>query len=174
MGTRSARGALLAAALAVGTAIPAAGVEAQVVSRPGVGPYDLPLYAAASSPGASGEARLLFASSPFGIAVTPDGHSIYDLEVTTKGLPAPSSLGAYSTYFAWAVATDLTEWVPLGPVHDGTTTVGPVQLDKFLVVITAEASESPVSRAGPTVLHGSSPSSWLQSFLNHPLFRNVQ
>jgi hypothetical protein len=26
---------------------------------------------------------------------------------------------------------------------------------------------------GPTVLHGSSPSAWLQNFMTHPLFRNI-
>ena len=46
--------------------------------------------------------------------------------------------------------------------------------NKFLLVITAEA-EQPLRRshAGPTVLHGTSPSGWLQSFLSHPLFRGI-
>ena len=50
-------------------------------------------------------------------------------------------------------------------------TVGHAELNKFLLVITAEAEAQPASRTGPTVLHGTSPSGWLQSFLSHPLFR---
>ena len=59
------------------------------------------------------------------------------------------------------------------PVANGVSSVGPVALDKFLLVITAEADSAPTTHAGPTVLHGTSPSGWLQSFLTHPLFRGI-
>jgi hypothetical protein len=48
-----------------------------------------------------------------------------------------------------------------------------VAMNKFLLVITAEADSAPAEHAGPTVLHGTSPSGWLQSFLTHPLFRGI-
>jgi hypothetical protein len=51
--------------------------------------------------------------------------------------------------------------------------VGPVELNKFLLIITAEADTTGAAHAGPTVLHGTSPSGWLQSFLTHPLFRGI-
>jgi hypothetical protein len=58
-------------------------------------------------------------------------------------------------------------------VSNGTSTVGPVDMNKFLFVITAESDSMAPSHTGPTVLHGTSPSGWLQSFLSHPLFRGV-
>jgi hypothetical protein len=71
------------------------------------------------------------------------------------------------------VSPDLTGWHRLGPVTNGTTTVGHADLNKFLLVITAEADTSGTASRGPTVLHGTSPSGWLQSFLTHPLFRGI-
>jgi hypothetical protein len=57
-------------------------------------------------------------------------------------------------------------------VTNGKTTVGRAELDKFLLVVAAESSATS-AHAGPTVLHGNSPSGWLQSFLSHPLFRGI-
>jgi len=137
------------------------------------GPYDIPLFATPKVPAASGSARLVFAQSPFGIAVTADGHAQYDVKITAAGLPAPSSLGAYKAYVAWATTPDLQRWDRLGSISNGTTTVGHVALNKFLLVITAESDSAAKAHVGPTVLHGTSPSGWLQSFLNHPMFRGI-
>ena len=137
------------------------------------GPYDIPLFATPKAPAATGSARLVYTSSPFGVAVTADGRAQYDIQVTAGGLPAASSLGSFRAYVAWAATPDLTKWVRLGTVRNGTSTVGHVDLNKFLLVITAEADSAPVRHAGPTVLHGTSPSGWLQSFLNHPMFRGI-
>jgi len=137
------------------------------------GPLDLLLFPTNAAAGATAKARLLFSPSPFGITVTEDGHSSYDVQITATGLPAPSSLGHFTTYVAWAATPELTEWVRLGPVTNGQTTVGPVTFNKFLLVISAESSTPGSAPAGPTVLHGTSPSGYIQSFLSHPLFRNV-
>jgi hypothetical protein len=58
-------------------------------------------------------------------------------------------------------------------VANGRSLVGHADLNKFLLVITAEADSVPAAHKGPTVLHGTSPSGWLQSFLSHPLFRGI-
>ena len=58
-------------------------------------------------------------------------------------------------------------------MRNGTTVVGKAELNKFLIVITAEVDSLVATRKGPTVLHGPSPSTWLQSMLNHPLFRGI-
>lgn len=137
----------------------------------GTGPYDIPLFAASAAPAARGSARLLFAPSPFGVAVTADGHARYLIRITATGLPAPSVLGRYTRYVAWIATPDLKDWQALGTVTNGTSTVGPVDWDKFLLVITAQGDSGADSRRGPTVLHGTSPSGWLQNFLIHPLFR---
>ena len=137
------------------------------------GPYDIKLFPAAAAPGAQGSARLVPNGSPFGVGVTADGHASYGVRINAEKLPRPASLGHFTTYVAWAATPDLTQWVRLGTVRNGTSTVGPVELNKFLLVITAEPDSMPEKHSGPTVLHGTSPSGWLQSFLTHPLFRGI-
>jgi hypothetical protein len=137
------------------------------------GPYDILLFPTPKAPHATGAARLVYAASPYGVAVTADGRASYDVEITAAGLPQPSALGPYTTYVAWAATPNLTQWVRLGAIVNGMTTVGPVQLNKFLLVVSAEAAPTIASQTGPTVLHGTSPSGYLQNFLSHPLFRGV-
>ncbi len=137
------------------------------------GPFDIPLFGTPRVPGATGTARLVYAASPFGVAVTADGRARYDVQIDASGLPDPATLGGYSSYVAWAVTTDLSSWTRLGIVANGRSTVGQIELNKFLLVIAAESSASTIAHAGPTVLHGTSPSGWLQSFLSHPLFRGI-
>ena len=134
------------------------------------GPYDVPLFNTARTRKTTGEARLFYASSPFGVAVTVEGIDRYDVRINVKGMPAPSSLGPYKAYVAWQVTTDLSHWKRLGEVHNGTTVVGTTNLNKFLLVITAEASATPGTHRGPIVLHGTSPSGWLENFLTHDAF----
>jgi len=137
------------------------------------GPFDIPLESTSRVPTASGSARLVYAPSPFGVAVTSDGRSSYNVQITAAGLPDPVSLGAFTGYVAWQVTTDLKTWSRLGRVENGFATLGELELNKFLLVVTAEASVDVTTHQGPTVLHGNSPSSWLQSFLGHPLFRGM-
>ncbi len=139
-----------------------------------LGPYDIILLNTPKTPTAKGTARLVWAQSPFGVTVTADGRASYDVQLELAGLPAPSTLGPYTTYVAWAATTNLDEWHRLGTVKNGSSTIGKVELNKFMFVITAEATAAPNERKGPTVLHGISPSGWLQSMITHPLFRGVQ
>ncbi len=69
------------------------------------GPFDIPLFNTPKTPAAKGHARLVFAASPFGVAVTADGRASYDVQVDVSGLPDPSALGAYSAYVVWAATT---------------------------------------------------------------------
>ena len=151
----------------------AALAAALLLLAPPIGPYDIALHPTAAAPGARGSARLVWAASPFGVAVTPDGRAQYDIHISASRLPSPDSLGRFGTYVAWAATPDLSTWVRLGPVGNGRSTVGSVELNKFLLVITAEPDSASAEHTGPTILHGTSPSGWLQSFLTHPLFRGI-
>jgi hypothetical protein len=144
-----------------------------VSSGPRLGPYDIMLFSTAAAPTAEGRARLVFAESPFGISVTSDGHARYDVQITASKLPAPATLGAYTTYVAWSTTPDLKQWVRLGPVSNGTTTVGSVDFNKFILVIAAARDSASTSHDGPTVLHGTSPSGWLQQMMTAPVFHGV-
>jgi hypothetical protein len=139
-----------------------------------LGPYDIKLLNTPKTPTAQGTARLVFAPSPFGVTVTADGRSSYDVQLSLTGLPDPTTLGPYSAYVAWVTTTNLDKWHRLGAVGNGSTTVGQVEYNKFLLVITAEKDSAATEHRGPTVLHGISPSGWLQSLVTHPLFRGVQ
>lgn len=152
--------------------VPAVALVATLWSG-GAGPYDIVLLPGPRVPGAEGAARLLFAASPFGVAVTADGRHVYDIRITARGLPDPRTLGAYHAYVAWEVTPELDQWHRLGAVANGTSLVGRAEWNKFLLVITAEADSTPAQHHGPTVLHGTSPSGWLQTFLTHPLFRGI-
>jgi len=145
---------------------------AAVVLLP-LGPYDITLQNTPRTPNASGSARLVFAESPFGIAVTADGRARYDVQLTLSGLPEPSTLGPYKAYVAWGVTTDLGQWRRLGSVTNGNSTVGQIEFNKFLLVIAAESDSAATKHTGAIALSGTSPSGWLQTFLSHPLFRGV-
>lgn len=138
-----------------------------------LGPFDILLFPTPAAPQAQGRGRLVFADSPFGVAFTADGHAQYDIQITASNLPAPSTLGKYSVYQAWAVSPDLTQWVRLGLVTNGTTTVGSVDLNKFVVTVVAAADSSSTSHDGTAVLHGTSPSGWLQLMFTEPEFHGV-
>ena len=105
-----------------------------------------------------GTAELGRARSPFATAVTRDGVLVYDLSVTLGGLPAPSELGPFSAYVAWVTTPELEPMVRLGVVTNGRTTLGPVAFNKFLVLVSAEASPGSAVRPGTLVLRGGSPS----------------
>lgn len=139
----------------------------------GGGPYDIILLRTAAVPEAEGSARLQYAPSPFGVAVTPDGVARWDVRFTITGLPPAASLGAFQGYVAWGTSSNLTQWDRLGVVDNGTTTRGRITRNKFLVVVTAEADTLATTRSGPTIFHGISPSSWLQSLMTHALFRGI-
>ena len=137
------------------------------------GPFDIPLRNTTAAPTAKGSARLQYSASPFGISVTADGRASYDIRFDLDGLPDPSTINGAKAYVAWMATTNLKQWHRLGTVRNGTTLVGQAELNKFLIVITAEVDSMVDIRKGPTILHGPSPSTWLQSFLTHPLFRGI-
>jgi hypothetical protein len=137
-----------------------------------IGPWDMKLFPSTAAPDASGQARLVYAASPFGVAVTADGRGRYDIQVKAAGLPAPSTVGSgFRAYVAWVATPDLAQWRRVGTITNGKSTVGPAEFNKFLFVVTAESSATPAAHHGPTILHGNSPSAWLQNFMTHPLFR---
>lgn len=131
------------------------------------------LRATAAAPGASGRVRLTLAWSPFGVELRADGRHVWDLEIEITGIARPETYGA-AAIVAWAVSPDLTEQQKLGVVRPGETVRSQTDLNKFLVVVTAEPSPDVSSRSGAVLLRGMSPSSFLQSFLGHELFGGIR
>lgn len=141
--------------------------RASGTARPAL--YDIPLHATENAAGASGNAHLAPAPSPFGMSLTPDGRVIYDVTVTASGLVAPSQMGA-SHYIVWVTTQDLATGRKLAVLGADNRATGQVALDKFIVLITAESSDTVTHWHGPIMLRGFSPSTWLQNFASHPLF----
>ena len=118
--------------------------------------YCIELLPATSIDGATGTAYLLSPPSPFGVAVTPAGEHQYDIQFDVQGLPAPSTLGPYRTYVAWATTPQMHPVVKLGVIGNGRTTLGRIAFDRTLILITAETSASVSERSGRLVLRGTS------------------
>jgi hypothetical protein len=131
--------------------------------------YRIPLEATVDAPGASGAAALTRAASVFGMALTPDGHVIYDVHVVVHGLPAPSTYAGATTYVAWATVPDLSLAQRLGALGPGDSTVGRVAWNKFIVLVTPEHAAAGARWAGPILVRGASASTWMQRFQSHVL-----
>jgi FtsP/CotA-like multicopper oxidase with cupredoxin domain len=118
--------------------------------------YCIELLPAADIDHGAGTARLLPPTSPFGVAVTAAGDQQFDVEFDLRNLPEPATLGAFTTYVAWATTPQLNPIVKLGAVRNGTVRLGRVAFDRLLILITAESSADVSERAGRLVLRGTS------------------
>jgi hypothetical protein len=132
--------------------------------------FKIDLRPTSAAPSASGVALLSPARSPFGIALTRDGHVIFDVAFTATGLPAPSTLGRFDGYVAWAARDDLGEAQKLGVITNGEPLKGRVAYNKFLVVVTAENGGGGRMWTGPIVLRGFAPSALLENFSGKTMF----
>lgn len=130
--------------------------------RPSADLYCLHLEPVPGLASVRGVIELGQAPSPFGIAVSREGAQLYQARATLSGLPAPASLGPYGAYVAWLTTPTLYPMVKLAEVRNGTTPLGRVAFNKFIVLITAEASAAVEERRGRLVLRGQSPSSRMQ------------
>ena len=106
---------------------------------------------------ASGVLELRPVTGPFGVAVTPAGAPRYVLAARIAGLPAPSTLGRYTTYVAWAYTITMDSAVRLGEVRNGVTVLGELAREQFRVLITAEGSSQARARSSRLVLRATSP-----------------
>lgn len=120
------------------------------------------LIPAAAGGDARGVLELRRPPSPFGVTVTPEGRHVHELVAALEGLPDPASLGAYTTFVAWATPLELEPVVRLGEVRNGVNALGRIDFSKFLVLISAEASAEVSEREGPLVLRARSPSSRME------------
>jgi FtsP/CotA-like multicopper oxidase with cupredoxin domain len=151
---------------AVALCLLASGAEAQVCSgtEPALAPsrdlYCIELIPASGIIGASGRVLLGRRAGPFTLDVMQDGHVRYWPRITVEGLPDPRELGG-AVYVAWAVPPTMHPYMNLGAPGD-TASATPITFDKFLILVTAERSDTGTAPAGRIVLRGASPSTRLQ------------
>ena len=132
-------------------------------ARPASDLYCVDLFSTAAGGDAQGVVEMGRVPTPFGVAVTPEGHHQYALTAWIEGLPDVTSLGPFSAYMAWATTPVFDQLIKLGEVSNGTNTLGNVALNKFLIMISAEASVDVSDREGRLVLRGRSPSSLMEA-----------
>ena len=123
--------------------------------------YCIELVPAPGIGGAAGTVELGHVPGPFTVAVTADGLPRQRLVLTVSGLPAPSSLGAFHTYVAWVAPPTMHPIRRLREIAEGRVVLGDVDLEKFVVLVTAEANASGEEPDGRIVLRGQSPSTRL-------------
>ncbi|HEY9507872.1 MAG TPA: hypothetical protein VIQ27_18095, partial [Gemmatimonadales bacterium] len=123
--------------------------------------YCIELVAAPGLDGAAGTVELGQVPGPFTVAVTAEGFPRHRLTLDASGLPVPASLGRFATYVAWAAPPAMHPVLRLGEVANGRTTLGDVDLEKFVVLVTAERSAWVKEPGGKVVLRGQSPSTRL-------------
>lgn len=146
------------AGAAPGVALPACRADAPVREvatdeEPGSPYYAFDLVGTGRVPGtgrAAGTARAVFASSPFGIAVAPDGSYVYDLLLDVEGLGEPPE----GTYHVWVTTPSLDRVRHLGRLVPGTPFRGTVGWNKFLVVLTLEPGDAPIAAGSGTGADG--------------------
>jgi FtsP/CotA-like multicopper oxidase with cupredoxin domain len=123
--------------------------------------YCIELVAAPGAEGAAGRVELGQVPGPFTVAVTAEGYPRHRLVLEASGLPAPASLGRFTTYVAWVAPPAMHPVRRLGKVADGRTVLGVVDLEKFVVLVTAERGAGGREPEGKVVLRGQSPSTRL-------------
>jgi len=106
----------------------------------------------------SGRLELRTPHSPFGVAVNAAGNHLYEGILTLDGLPDPATLGNYEHIVAWLATPLFDTVVNLGPVSNGTRSVGEVSLNKFMILVTAEPRPDAPEWEGRLLLRATSPS----------------
>src|SRR5215208_1967864 len=123
--------------------------------------YCMELVPAPGVVGASGRVELAHPSGPFTVSAGPDGRTRFQLILFAGGLPSPSAMGSATTYIAWVATPMMDSVVSQGPVSNGRTRLGVVDLEKFTFLVTAERSLRPRRPSSRVVLRGQSPATRL-------------
>ena len=157
---------VLALGLAVLTPLPAP-AQRPCSAPPGShGPsrdlYCIELIATPGVAVSAGRVELGYVPNPFTVAALPDGRLRYRPVAYLDRLPPPGSLGSFTRYVAWISPPTMDSVVRLGTVANGVTELPPIDLEKFVIVITAEGSRDHPEPRGRIVLRGQSPSTRLQ------------
>ena len=124
--------------------------------------YCMELIAAPAFPAATGRVELGLGSGPFTIDVSANGTLRYHPTILLEGVPAPATLGAFTTYVAWVSPPSMYPMTRLGAVQNGRNALPVIGLEKFAILVSAEATPDARVPSHVVVLRGQSPSTRLQ------------
>jgi FtsP/CotA-like multicopper oxidase with cupredoxin domain len=122
--------------------------------------YCIRLYPAAAFE-AHGTAELRWPASPFMVDVAADGTHRWNVRFELAGLPDSLVRGKRAGFVAWAATPSMSSLQRLGAVAPGRE-LGPVVLDRFLLLVSAEADTASTDITGHIVLRGESASNRLR------------
>ena len=164
---------LLVTLLALAPAPPSPGApSAACIAETGPAYYAVDLVTTKKLPGtgrAFGTGHVTYARSPFGVALAPDGSYLYDVTLQLSEMKAPPS----GTLVAWITTPQVDRIQRLGALDDDLSVRGQVAWNKFLVVVTWEASDDAGAEAwsGPIVMRGMSRSGMMHTMAGHGPFQ---
>jgi hypothetical protein len=131
--------------------------------------YAFELFTTKNIPGtglAKGRAEMAVSgTSPFSVALGPDGNYIYDVAVSLDRMRAPRQ----GKLVAWVTTPEIDQIEPLGALDDNLRTSGVVRWNKFIVVVTLETDYDPTAETwlGPIVFRGMSRSGMMHTMVGH-------
>ena len=146
--------------------------SAEVVTS---GYYNIQMSPTPRAPGAVGYVTKTFAQSPFGIAVSIDGRYVYDVHIAVSGLRGPDDV----EYTVWVAPPNLSPITRLGVLDESFEIKGQVDLNKFIMFVTAEqpgswdparANQPGNAWSGPILMQGISRSGLMHSAAGHGPF----
>lgn len=119
---------------------------------------------------ARGRADIALApSSPFSVALSPDGSYRYQVHISLERMRAPQ----HGVLVAWVTTRDVTQVQRLGRLDDNLQITGVTSWNKFLVVVTLESEDEPDAQrwTGPVALRGMSRSGMMHTMAGHGAFQ---
>lgn len=118
---------------------------------------------------AKGTVTVAFARSPFGLSLASAGEYVTRLDIRLRALP----LSPKTVYAVWVTTPQLDRVQLLGLVGEDLRVSGSVAWNKYLVVVTREASADSIGArwAGPVVLRGMSRSGRMHTMAGHGAFQ---
>jgi hypothetical protein len=128
---------------------------------------------------AAGTAHLTSSISPFGVDLAADGSYRSTLQLQVDHLPVRDG----ERFVAWVTTPELDQVALLGVLDAQGTTLGTVEWNKFLVVITLESEEfahgevaqgAAAMWEGPIVLRGMSRSGRMHTMAGHGPFEQLE
>ena len=104
-------------------------------------------------------------SSPFSVALGPDGSYEYELGVSLDRMKAPRQ----GRLIAWVTTPEIDHIERMGALDENLRGAGRVTWNKFIVVVTLETEDDPSQTTwnGPVVFRGMSRSGMMHTMVGH-------